>query len=523
MKAAKLVLAIACALSVTAGGAVHAQAPRADFGRELRRAQGAAKKGELEAADAIYARLLEVRPGDHEVLVGRSWVSLKRGDFKRAATLASSVLECEPRHAKASALLGLAFLRSGMVRPAFAVLTDALEVDSGEPLAIGGMAEIRMFANDMAGALRLARRAVSIAPRDPDALFLLGQTAARQESFEEAAIAYDMFLEVAPRLDAERRDKIRGLIDLYHRLGDVRLYLVRGERSADISFLLSDKMVPMVEVAVNGRRGMRFMIDTGSGFTVISDEAAAKLKVRKLAAGGMTQGVGGGGKFPIVYGLINEINFGDIKIQNVPTYIRKFHYDSRERIDGFIGLSLLSRFLAAIDYQARRLELRPPQSPSNPLGPSDFEIPYSVTTGGMLSVTTDVSDAAGQLNFIVDTGASSTVVSREAFDALLNKPELDTRVSVSVVGAAGITHDVPVVVLKRLAVRGLEQKFVRALVLDLDTLNESSGFRQFGILGGNFLRHFRLEIDFVRGVITFRPYAVHASRGAGLPAEAPRL
>jgi hypothetical protein len=36
-------------------------------------------------------------------------------------------------------------------------------------------------------------------------------------------------------------------------------------------------------------------------------------------------------------------------------------------------------------------------------------------------------------------------------------------------------------------------------VLDMEPVNETAGFTQAGILGGNFLRHFRVYFDFARG------------------------
>jgi len=46
---------------------------------------------------------------------------------------------------------------------------------------------------------------------------------------------------------------------------------------------------------------------------------------------------------------------------------------------------------------------------------------------------------------------------------------------------------------------------ISAAVLDLDPVNETAGFTQNGILGGNFLRHFRVSFDFQRGVIRLEP------------------
>lgn len=517
MRPAALHLVLAILLALPAGSPALAQATRVDAEKELKQGQAAARKGEYARAAAAYARAIEAVPGHVDATVEMAWVEYKLGRFRSAALYSTQVLECDPNHPRAAAVLGLALLRSGFLGRAYGVLVETLRHDPDTALAIAGLAELRMYANDFVGGLRLARRAVILAPREPDFAYLHGQAAARQEEFEEAALAFERFLEIAPKLDRERREKIQGLIALYHRLDNIRLYNVKGPRTADISFTLTDRTIPVLKVRVNGRPPMNFVLDTGSGFTVISEETAAKLRVRRLASGGVTQGVGGGGKFPIVYGLINEIDLGPLKIQNVPTYIRKFHYPPDAKVDGFIGLSLLSRFRIALDYQARRLELRPPNSPLPPLAPTDLEIPYRVTSGGMLSIPAGIGGGANEHNLIVDTGASSTVLADVVLESLQEGVALSTRAEASVVGAAGVTDRVPIVVLEKLSVFSLEQRYVRALVLNLDTLNESAGFRQSGILGGNFLRHYRIGIDFVRGVITLHPYPEQAGRVPGDP------
>ncbi len=63
----------------------------------------------------------------------------------------------------------------------------------------------------------------------------------------------------------------------------------------------------------------------------------------------MARGIGGNGKFQIIYGFLRSVEIGNARIKNVPVYIRKFH-TANEGIDGYIGLSLISKFLTTIDY-----------------------------------------------------------------------------------------------------------------------------------------------------------------------------
>ncbi len=47
--------------------------------------------------------------------------------------------------------------------------------------------------------------------------------------------------------------------------------------------------------------------------------------------------------------------------------------------------------------------------------------------------------------------------------------------------------------------------FVTAIALDLDIINEASGFVQAGILGGNFLKNYILTFDFENSKVIFVP------------------
>jgi hypothetical protein len=140
----------------------------------------------------------------------------------------------------------------------------------------------------------------------------------------------------------------------------------------------------------------------------------------------------------------------------------------------------------------------------------------------MLSVPTDVG-AAHPLNFVVDTGASTSVLSAEALKRYDLGAKLDTGATTRVVGAAGVIEKVPTVVFDSLSVAGAEagraltRCSVRALVLDLGAVNETSGFRIEGIIGGNVLREYRVELDTLRGRLILRPNAPPAPARTGDP------
>jgi predicted aspartyl protease len=281
---------------------------------------------------------------------------------------------------------------------------------------------------------------------------------------------------------------------------------------------------PILRVKVNGQKEpLSFVLDTGSGMSVVSDDTAKKLGLRPIARGGLARAVGGGGRFEIVYGFLSSMEIGEVKVENVPVYIRKF-FDSKVPVDGYLGLSVISRFLTKIDYGEKRLALiRQNQSdtvegwttlrqrqdlPASMLTTlpieSTIEVPLRTTSSGFLSGEVSLEGFDKTLNFIIDTAASITVVSEK----LSQEEQLLTLLKPSnmrVYGAAGVTEDVKLVQLPRIGLGPTILEQVNAAVLDLEPVNETAGFTQSGILGGNFLRHFRLYFDFARGVVRLEP------------------
>ena len=74
-----------------------------------------------------------------------------------------------------------------------------------------------------------------------------------------------------------------------------------------------------------------------------------------------------------------------------------------------------------------------------------------------------------------------------------------------VFGAAGIAENVKTALLPKLAIGNYAREKINAAVLDLEPVNETAGFQQNGILGGNFLRQFRVVFDFQRSVVRLEP------------------
>jgi tetratricopeptide (TPR) repeat protein len=488
----------------------------------------ALKRGDYQVAEKIYRDLLGKDSHDNQARLGLSFALLKQRNLQDAYDHAARVILLDPLSARAHALLGAAVLAAGDFKNSIEEFRTALSLNQNEALAVAGLAMVEFYENRLETAIPLLRRASSLDPDEPDYVFNLGQAAARSEKYKEAADSYERFLLIAPKTDADRRARIRGLIDFLRYLGrQGALYVPTGASRTSVTFEAVDNR-PIVKVRVNGQKEpLRFVLDTGSGMSVVSDATAKRLGLRAVARGGMARAVGGGGKFEIVYGYLSSIEIGEVRVENVPVYIRKF-FDSNIPVDGYLGLSVVSKFLTAIDYGDRRMSLirqrqadnletwttvrdvegQKPQDPMLTVD-STIEVHFRTTSSGFLSGEVGLEGFEKPLNFIIDTAASISVVSEK----LSQEEQLTDLLQPSrmrVYGAAGVTEDVKLIQLPEVSLGLTKLAKINAAVLDMEPVNETAGFVQSGILGGNYLRNFRLYFDFARGAIRLQPLSQKA-------------
>ncbi len=492
-------------------------------GKLLKRADNEIRKGEFEKAEATYNELLTADPKDKEARLGLSFVKLKQLKMQASYDLATEILKAHPLNARAHSLVGTALLRSGEFRTSQEALYTAVKLDDRQALAYAGLSEIEYFENRSRNAYDGLRKAISLDPNEPDYYVAHARACSRMEYYTEAADAYQRFLEVAPKTDEEKRARIRGLIQFYRYLGTTKIHRPSGKEQGTVKFDLV-RYRPFLDVMINGKGPLRFVVDTGASLSVISDAAANKLGIKPVSRGGSARAVGGNGSFPIIYGVLDSMALGDVKVEAIPVYIRTVHHSEdspvNERADGYIGLSMLSNFLVTIDYQKREMTLdRRPQpdiapltaaeAAANPVPITDLtnptQIPIRSTSGGLASTETLLPNLERPLNFIIDTGATTTVVSKAVVTAHKLEGLKIKGETYKVIGAAGIESDVEALGLSALNVSGLRKQNSRALILDLTAVNETSGFEQHGILGGDYLSHFLVKLDLRRYQLKLTP------------------
>jgi Flp pilus assembly protein TadD/predicted aspartyl protease len=477
------------------------------------RAEKALRGGEYELAEKLFREALAKDAHDTAARLGLSYTLYKLRKLPDAYDHAARVISVEPLSARAHAILGTIMLTSGDFRLSVEEFRTALSLKDDEALAIAGLAMVDFYENRLSASVAGLRRAAFLDSAEPDFTFNLAQAAARNERYKEAADAYERFLLIAPRTDADRRARIRGLIDFLRYLGaQNNLYDAGGEDRVVVPFELVNNR-PVIKLHLNGsKETLRFVLDTGSGMCVISEATAKRLNMHPVARGGEARAIGGLGRFEIVYGFVPTLEIGEAHVNNVPVYIRRF-YDENP-VDGYIGLSLINQYITTVDYGARTFTLARNRVQAEADAPaplftpgsisSGIEIPMRTTSSGFLSGEVQLEGVTRPLSFIIDTGATISVVSQRLMvSEELGRYARDSRMRVY--GAAGIEDNVKTLLLPRLVMGSYTREKLDAAVLDLDPINETAGFVQSGIIGGNFLRQFRVSFDFRRAVVRFDP------------------
>ncbi|MBX3245065.1 MAG: aspartyl protease family protein [Acidobacteria bacterium] len=463
------------------------------------------RQGKLTEAESFLKRAAEAHPDDSAIRLRVAYLHLKQRRTVDAYNISLGIAQAEEKNSYAYAILGSALLSAGRFPQARQILVNAIQLNRKESLAWASLGLLEFYENNIDEGILNMREAVYLEPNHTDHVFSLAQALARSEQYKEAARGYIKYLAISRGLDDERRARIKGLIDFMEYLGGKHeLYAIGGAGQTTIPIRIVGNR-PVLQIRVNGRsQPLNFVLDSGSGATVISKETADLLSLKPVARGGHAKGFGGDGRFEIVYGFVNSIEIGEVKVRNVPVYIRHFHSQTN-KIDGYIGLSLVSKFLTTIDYGESTFGLMRKETPeAETIRSSGTAIPLRLTSSGFLSGEVRVEGVEDPLNFIVDTGSSVSVIS----DDLARLDPVSSfagDAKMRVIGAAGIEENVPSYILPKVSFGPLTRSDISAISLDLDTINTTTGFEQAGILGGNFLRNYRMTFDFKNSLVIFVP------------------
>jgi predicted aspartyl protease len=254
----------------------------------------------------------------------------------------------------------------------------------------------------------------------------------------------------------------------------------------------------LLPVFVDGRGPYSFLLDTGATATVVSNELADALA---LPRGEEQEGRGAAGKMTLVGSQLPSLTVGKETIESLPVSVTDLTFLGRAmdaQVDGALGHSFLKHFAMTLDYATNALTLRRPVGGME-RAPDQREIAFRwANAEDPLVVVQVFVNGRGPYDFALDTGASSTVISLE----LASELGLATE-RISQLTAGGGNGTVSRVQLSSLAVGAARQENLAAAASDfLTQLSRELGSRLQGIVGYDFLRHYRVTLDYPRGVLS---------------------
>lgn len=240
--------------------------------------------------------------------------SVRRG---LAIAAIGPILATSSAHAQADSARTL--FQRGDFLDATTAYTRALMANPSDLDAELGLASIRLFENDLAGAKPLLHSLLVSDPQNARATRLLAELERREA-------------------EATQRATIEG-----------------GE---SVVPFLTDNPLPVVRATVNGIDA-NLLVDTG-GDVDLEPALAEKAAVATVESG--MGNFAGGLRAPTRRGMLRSLTLGSATAYDVPVHVFPTHaaalFDN-VKIDGVVGTTLLERFLVTIDYPRNRLVLRP--------------------------------------------------------------------------------------------------------------------------------------------------------------------
>jgi predicted aspartyl protease len=265
--------------------------------------------------------------------------------------------------------------------------------------------------------------------------------------------------------------------------------------NAKVKFHLAGGAQPLIllPVKVNGQGPFDFIFDTGAGTSLLSSDLMKQLDVKVV---GSKEGQSAGGKVAVSLATVDSLAVGAAKLDDVDVGIVDLNHIGKTigaKVDGDLGYNFLKHFRLSIDYGKCELRLDNPKRVENLAGGAKTEVPIRLASPAKPLILVDVyANGRGPFPFAIDTGTSTTAIT----------PELakDLGVASSPVGPAttgGAHVDVTAGILKSFQVGGAKIDNMPVVVADFFAmLSNAIGAKLDGIVGYNFLRNYKVVIDY---------------------------
>lgn len=266
--------------------------------------------------------------------------------------------------------------------------------------------------------------------------------------------------------------------------------------------------LPVIPIKVNSSN-LHVMIDTGADQLIIDSEFAEENGIHPVSKQ-IVKGFAGGKAGDVSYGMVDEVSLGDMTIRDVPVWIlptRRFSEGSVRTINGILGIRELMQFVPTLDYPGKRLVLRLKDS-AKPTGTRGAQIAVPFIMDGLQSMYSQCSiNNKGPVLMYFDSGladdqgASLVLTGAALSDLGIPKPKITEQG----IGGGGETK-FGYVQIDSVAVSNMVQHKLKAQFQGIEgTLEAAAGYKSYGLLSHNFLKHYRWTIDFDNRLFLFDP------------------
>src|SRR6266496_3617917 len=266
-------------------------------------------------------------------------------------------------------------------------------------------------------------------------------------------------------------------------------------KRAKVKFRLAGGAQPLIllPVHVNDHGPFHFILDTGAGTSLLSSELSKQLEVKITDS---KEGQSAGGKVSVSLAKVASLAVAEAKLDDVDVGIVDLSHIGKTigaKIDGDLGYNFLKHFRVTIDYRDCEIHFDDPKRVESFGRVAKTEVPIRLASPAKPLILVDVhANGRGPFQFAIDTGTSTTAIA----------PELAKQLGVesSPVGAGttgGASVDFSAGMLQSFQLGGAKIDNMAVVVADFfEMLNTAVGAKLDGIVGYNFLRNYKVVIDY---------------------------
>lgn len=245
-----------------------------------------------------------------------------------------------------------------------------------------------------------------------------------------------------------------------------------------------------IEASVEGVVGY-YILDTGAPTLLLNDRGQQSVKAEL--------GLGAGGTVPLAEHHVESFELGGVEHGTQSAYhidLRPLEARAGRPLQGMVGHKQLSAYELLIDYPTRTIRLFPAKrNELHQLGKP--KMTFRFTYIDHLPIIT-LTQGKRKLNFILDTGAGSNLIHQGALEnGRIDFIEEEGGRMVNIQGLDGELMNCPIGYLNTLHLQDEDLSALEFVSTNLDHIQApGGGGRIDGILGTDFLQHYRISIDF---------------------------